>query len=37
MSQLLGVGAQLKEDKIVDHRPGATPANNHSQTVEVEA
>ncbi len=22
MSQLLGVGAQLKEDKIVDHRPG---------------
>jgi len=24
MSQLLGVGAQLKEDKIVDHRPGGT-------------
>ena len=24
MSQLLGIGAQLKEDKIVDHRPGGT-------------
>jgi len=37
MSQLLGVGARLKEDKIVDHRPSAAPTNGHSKTVEVKA
>jgi phenylacetate-coenzyme A ligase PaaK-like adenylate-forming protein len=36
MSQLLGVGAQLKEDKIVDHRPGAVKVNGHAKSEEVE-
>ena len=37
MSQLLGVGAQLKEDKIVDHRPGAARVNGHSKPEEIKA
>ena len=34
MSQLLGVGTLLKEEKIVDHRPGAraaVPVNGHAK------
>jgi phenylacetate-coenzyme A ligase PaaK-like adenylate-forming protein len=34
MSQLLGVGAQLKEDKIVDHRPSAVKVNGHAKPEE---
>ena len=34
MSQMLGVGAQLKEDKIVDHRPGAAHVNGHAHPEE---
>jgi phenylacetate-CoA ligase len=46
MTELLGVGAKLKEEKIVDHRPGATqsptaPTETHGRdaraTMEVEA
>jgi phenylacetate-CoA ligase len=37
MSQLLGVGAKLKEDKIVDHRPEAALNNAHPEPEEVEA
>jgi phenylacetate-CoA ligase len=37
MSELLGVGTQLKEDKIVDHRPSAKPVNGRSHPVEVKA
>jgi phenylacetate-CoA ligase len=37
MSELLGVGTQLKEDKIVDHRPSAKPVNGRSHPVEVNA
>jgi phenylacetate-coenzyme A ligase PaaK-like adenylate-forming protein len=36
MSQLLGVGAQLKEDKIVDHRPGTAHTNGQEKPTEVE-
>ena len=35
MSHLLGVGALLKEDKIVDHRPGAARTNGHTKPEEV--
>ena len=35
MSELLGVGAQLKEDKIVDHRPKVAHVNEDSQLLEV--
>ena len=37
MSHLLGVGAQLKEDKIVDHRPGANHNNGQPHPEEAKA
>ena len=37
MTELLGVGAKMKEDKIVDHRPGAVHTNGHSKPEEVKA
>lgn len=37
MSQLLGVDAKLKEDKIVDNRPNAARVNGQSKPEEVKA